>query len=706
MPHSTEGTSHNESCGGNRDDEVNSYYMQAALLGDKITRGYPVADFIYAVWGFQKDQLRVSSRGYYTMDEDAMKDYLVGTHNSSAEKSAYRSLHRVIDHLVNQVRDAHDIQATISLVSPDANHYVASSFATSGCKPWADFTFSWLHRVNLDQTWSQAALFGELKKDVIDATTADFCSVIDISKIPALSRFPVVVSSEPVVNPAAVISAQTNAAPARKGKRKATGEPSSQEFRTSKRSKQQSRGASKANSIQSNASELSVDDNEHPAVDKLNDKELQLAKRANELGSQGIRSFASGFLIQDYDMTLWYIDRMGLVISSSFNFRHEPHFLVLFLAAISYASMAQLGFSSLLRFPSKWVASQPEKVFRAYEEVELVLPSARDAQGTIHQHVSFLLDVSDKRGFIPADGAVGRATVVFPVKPHNRSAVKIIKKTDRVVAKVSWPLEGGVKEDSIIRVVVGGLEAKESTKKYIKHIVKLKLSTTRTMEEMDLPRAKMFGLLDVDRRSSEDFMVVFVQVVKGHHAVHESSNVLHRDISVNNIMFYYEDEQETRPIGVLCDWDLAKKVGRLSSIDPIVEDLQRSCIGPDEMPRYQSSFLAKSHSTVQQPSGTDFDADLETQSEKKGYKHRTGTGPFIALDILLYKQVPTHLYRHDLESFFWVLVWFVASFNPDAGVARGIADWLGRDLATIGTNKVQTLKTYWDSTITQNVHPL
>lgn len=60
--------------------------------------------------------------------------------------------------------------------------------------------------------------------------------------------------------------------------------------------------------------------------------------------------------------------------------------------------------------------------------------------------------------------------------------------------------------------------------------------------------------------------------------------------------------------GVLCDWDLASE------------------LTPDgKVPRSQS-------------------------------KHRTGTQPFLAVDLL--DDIPSeHFYRHDLESFFYILIW-------------------------------------------------
>ncbi|EUC60699.1 hypothetical protein RSOL_361000, partial [Rhizoctonia solani AG-3 Rhs1AP] len=56
------------------------------------------------------------------------------------------------------------------------------------------------------------------------------------------------------------------------------------------------------------------------------------------------------------------------------------------------------------------------------------------------------------------------------------------------------------------------------------------------------------------------------------------------------------------------------------------------------------------------------DADLGKSVNKLGTPSsnpRTGTLPFMAIDLLV-EAPPPHLYRHDLESFFYVLVWICA----------------------------------------------
>ncbi|OAX42207.1 hypothetical protein K503DRAFT_661385, partial [Rhizopogon vinicolor AM-OR11-026] len=92
-----------------------------------------------------------------------------------------------------------------------------------------------------------------------------------------------------------------------------------------------------------------------------------------------------------------------------------------------------------------------------------------------------------------------------------------------------------------------------------------------------------------------------------HHILWQKG-VRHRDISPSNLMFYFSWDSSGRDVavGILNDYDL--------------------------------SSLKKG------PTG----------------RERTGTVPFMAIDLLTKKSLAgevEHLYRHDAESFIWVLTW-------------------------------------------------
>jgi len=88
--------------------------------------------------------------------------------------------------------------------------------------------------------------------------------------------------------------------------------------------------------------------------------------------------------------------------------------------------------------------------------------------------------------------------------------------------------------------------------------------------------------------------------IKAHRSLYLQGNILHRDISENNIII--TDPKKTGVMGMLIDLDLAK----------------------------------------------------ELDSGRSGARCRTGTMEFMAIEVLL---GISHTYRHDLESFFYVLIW-------------------------------------------------
>ncbi|KAG6846516.1 hypothetical protein H0H93_013460, partial [Arthromyces matolae] len=115
-----------------------------------------------------------------------------------------------------------------------------------------------------------------------------------------------------------------------------------------------------------------------------------------------------------------------------------------------------------------------------------------------------------------------------------------------------------------------------------------------------------------------------------HYQVYLQNKVLLQGISENNLMFKCGTDGHIK--GILNDWDIA------------------------------------SH-----------DSELICGSQPR-FEHRIpGTIPLMARDLLVDSNPPPHLYRHDLESFFYILVW--ASLNYDFGADEpskldlDIAEW-------------------------------
>lgn len=271
-------------------------------------------------------------------------------------------------------------------------------------------------------------------------------------------------------------------------------------------------------------------------IPRIHADELQIIKYVHELGTNGIRSYSTGFLIQDYAMTLWYMDRMGVVKSVSFDFIEEPHFLLLYLAAIKYASPQQLRFFPLLQFPEPLLTPY---TLENYKDVVLDLSGCQDMQSTVLADFRLLIDVDKEcRPLILPFSSIGRATIVIPAKAHSSSKAALsLSGTSNVVVKISWQSKWRQAEDQNVRVARQALESQPSTKTLLKHIVDLKCSLTRSMAELGLPRAFMTRVAqddDYERvcrilvmaeylplsvvSSAEHFKVIYLGAVRGMYA--------------------------------------------------------------------------------------------------------------------------------------------------------------------------------------------
>ena len=104
-----------------------------------------------------------------------------------------------------------------------------------------------------------------------------------------------------------------------------------------------------------------------------------------------------------------------------------------------------------------------------------------------------------------------------------------------------------------------------------------------------------------DFGSISELLKALRDAIKAHRSLYTAGKILHRDISENNIIITDPKEADGFT-GMLIDQDLAKEIGT----------------GPS------------------------------------GARHQTGTMEFMAIQVL--RRI-SHTYRHDLESFFYVLLW-------------------------------------------------
>ncbi|KAH9915690.1 uncharacterized protein B0H18DRAFT_1040457 [Fomitopsis serialis] len=370
-------------------------------------------------------------------------------------------------------------------------------------------------------------------------------------------------------------------------------------------------------------------------TEPLNNQEMDAALYIMEMLERNLRSYATGFSVDRTMVTLWYGDRMGLVASEAFDFLIEPHLLLLVVAAMGAADEERFGICPYLKAPT----------CGDYDNAEFVLPSWK-ALNAYGEPINKTMQIKLCHGGRLMRGlsyvVVSAATMIF-----NLQATTEEEDGEELVAKVSWPLERSATETSSLRAVLTGLRKKAT--QYLKHVTELKCYIEETMAEHRLPRANMPGLNTEKPRlfvlmvmkkyepiyhvaSVTEFKTLFADVVRAHYWVAETSDVLHGDISLNNIMFYRENG---RVIGVLMDWDHSVRRNREEE-DKFDLELPSSD-DPLTMWVYRFSFPGHWYTAPY--------LDVARQSAPSD-------------------EVPPYRYEHDLEAFFWVLMHFLQQFDP------------------------------------------
>ncbi|KAF7421077.1 hypothetical protein PC9H_011597 [Pleurotus ostreatus] len=377
-------------------------------------------------------------------------------------------------------------------------------------------------------------------------------------------------------------------------------------------------------------------------------KEPQAAGCALELLASTCRRWATGVVITDTQVTLHYYDRMGAILTQPFKFDEEPWKLALVALAIGQCNLAHAGFEPLVASNLDTALSQP-----LYSLQNAILKIPNDNSNRINNDS---IEVVDNLGrgiyshfqitgnpLYIYGGLTGKGSHVLPgymVKmiggaPSQddgdfRDAAKElalqVNSKDTMVVKLSWPLE---RRPCLEARTINALVNKIPWMK--RHLPKVHCALTFKGKSTGLPRhlfhdmnvahgleQRYFTLLFSDRykhlwevKTLIGFQMAFIDIVECHRTVTRYGMVLHRDISENNLLW----TNDKRVVGVLNDWDLATPVD------------------------------AVGNST----------------------NHRTGTGPFMAYDLLGPKP-PVHLYRHDLESLFYVLIWAVVHYKIGSDV--------------------------------------
>ncbi|KAG2132078.1 hypothetical protein DEU56DRAFT_812987 [Suillus clintonianus] len=332
------------------------------------------------------------------------------------------------------------------------------------------------------------------------------------------------------------------------------------------------------------------------------------------------------YIVEDDMIYTWYFDRQGAIQCSGINFVQDlPRFMVLLLA-MQRMPYAEWGYHTLRELENPGdIRVEDEKI----GEVDLKFNLTSNKRTT---HF----------------GLRGRATTMFPVEskklsdlvpnlphhnPHNP--------TKELVAKLYWPEDARESEPDILKKVYKIAETDARVKHHVPEMVwfhKFEDTSTANIRSalglQDPKLGRRIFYIIVFRRLEPitdlwdtQFLSTWWHAVVCHYALWEGF-VYHRDVSPSNLMVY--KTSDGRWVGVLNDFDLS--------------------------------------STQHIPSG----------------QERTGTVPFMAMELLTEAAIEgqvKHLYRHDAESFIWVLVFVCLCYERGMFMGKGapLNAWLRVD---------------------------
>ncbi|KAF9064298.1 hypothetical protein BDP27DRAFT_1230692, partial [Rhodocollybia butyracea] len=231
-----------------------------------------------------------------------------------------------------------------------------------------------------------------------------------------------------------------------------------------------------------------------------------------------------------------------------------------------------------------------------------------------------------------SEGIVDRMSVVLEVICICSDAEKCGWRGRSLVLKVSFPGVNREPEDKLIAKARSIAQEKKSAYWALNHLPDLLDSITFVYKD-DTPQAKLRehskaeGITGYEERavhvatlekletlntltSTKDYAQIFYDILQIHRWLYEEAKILHRDLSPGNIMLR---RTEDKIYGVLNDFDLASSIPRTGAATS---------------------------------------------------NQRTGTRPYMALDLLDDdSRYFGHMYRHDLESLFYIILCFACRYE-------------------------------------------
>lgn len=387
----------------------------------------------------------------------------------------------------------------------------------------------------------------------------------------------------------------------------------------------------------------------NPSADKASEAWLDLGRYAREvLAAQDTRRFVLGFTICGSLMRLWVFDRLGGIAAQQFDINKDGFQFVYAILGFFWMSEEELGFDPTIRTENRDRFIEIER--NGSQErvmIDRVMLRARCIAGRAttcwrahpEGHPETLLVIKDSWQYPERDEEgemlreVTNKGVVNVARYYHHETVRVGGTDDDIRNNVRQGLDmatalnyrpGRPAQPSKV-TAEGPRKARSSTsRKRPSSQTDSALPPSKRSCSASPTKAANVPLNRVHRRiivkdcgkaiykasSRPALLAALKGCIEGHESLREAG-VLHRDISINNLMINEDRDNPSWP-SFLIDLDLA-----------IREDRERA----------------------------------------SGAKGKTGTRAFMAIGALLGER---HSFMHDLESFFWVLFWICIHYDANS----------------------------------------
>lgn len=393
----------------------------------------------------------------------------------------------------------------------------------------------------------------------------------------------------------------------------------------------------------------------NPKADTASAAWIDLARYAREVFvAQATRRFILGFTLCGSRMRVWEFDRLGGIASESFDINNQHGGRQFVATTLAFLRMNEevLGFDPTIKICD---GRRYIEIERKNETEQLIIDEVMKWSRCIAGRATVCWKAHRKDA--PHIPLVIKDSWQYTDRDHEGELLRdATKKGVTNVARYYHHENVCIRgiDDDIKQNVRKGLDVATGTKY---QLARMKLSSSasgfrqvrstsaglkRPSSEIDatMPPRKRSGLLSPVKATAaslpnrihrrvvlEDYgkpiyeassrvalLAALEGCVQGHESLH-NAGLLHRDISINNLMMN-EDKDNPSRSAFLIDLDLAIREHRTSA---------------------------------------------------SGARAKTGTRAFMAIGALLGDY---HSYMHDLESFFWVLFWICIHYNGPKGHAR------------------------------------